>query len=140
MALRVESALISFHLHATEDPEKVMKSIEKILGVQQAAFNIQKLEGHFGNEIASYTAQLEGMQAQGLFELVVKSLPQIDKHELLASFEGRVERNIFLYLRLDKQKLVLGRIELGESDPIKLRFRFPKTPPLELDSFRVMLT
>src|SRR5579875_3922309 len=125
MALRVESALISFHLHATEDPEKVMKSIEKILGVQQAAFNIP---------------QLEGMQAQGLFELVVKSLPQIDKHELLASFEGRVERNIFLYLRLDKQKLVLGRIELGESDPIKLRFRFPKTPPLELDSFRVMLT
>jgi RNA binding exosome subunit len=140
MNVRLESAVVSFYLHATEDPNKVLDAIDKNLGIPRNLFSMQRMLGHFGNEITVYEALISDMQVQNLFEKIVRSLSASDRYELSSSLESRIERNLFLHLRLNKQRLVLGFIELGDSDPIKLKFRFAQKPPLEIGAVKAVLS
>ncbi|MEM3637997.1 MAG: RNA-binding domain-containing protein [Conexivisphaerales archaeon] len=122
----IDSAQLSFYLHATEDEEKVLKALGEMLKIDRERLERRRLEGHFGNVIISYTARLRGDEAAELWSRVIDGMNSLDRDELRRSLEERLEDNLRLHLRLDKQALVLGKIRLAESDPVKLEFRFAR--------------
>lgn len=83
----------------------------------------QRLVGHFGNPIFFVTIKLRGKRAEEVFEKFVNSLPERDRKRILSgAFRDKQGR---VYLRLDKQQLMLGKFVLSDRDPVRLVF----TPP-----------
>jgi len=91
----------------------------------------KRLEGHFGNLIISFSSVLKGEDAFNLWKRVMQSLNSLDKEDLRRNFTNRLEDGKHFHIRLNKQAIVLGYVRLGESDPVKLEFRFTKLPVTE---------
>jgi len=122
----IDSAEVSFYLHATEDEEKVLRAISEVLQISKERLEKRKLEGHFSNVIISFSSSLKGGDASDLWKRVMQSLNAVDKEDLKRNFADRLEDNNRFHIRLDKQAIVLGRIRLGESDPVKIEFKFAR--------------
>lgn len=119
-------AEVSFHLHATEDEKKVIDAICKVFKLDNIKLEKTRMQGHFGNIIVAYSMLLNEKDASKLWNTIIKSLHAADREELKRSFDKRLEDNLHLHIRLDKQAIVLGEVKLGESDPIKVRFTFSR--------------
>jgi len=113
--------------HATENPEKVYRALENVAGweaLEEVEVKRQKLEGHYGNPIILYAwktgkKSLIRKVLLGLFPRIMEP----DRRLLLAGLEERIDEEGNFYLRLDKQEAYLGRIKLGEADPIRLKVK-----------------
>jgi RNA binding exosome subunit len=127
----LDSAELSFYLHATEDEEKVLRAVCNLLQISRDSLERRRLEGHFGNVILSFTSVLKGEDASNLWKIVMQSLNSVDKEDIRRNFSERLENGKHFHIRLSKQAMVLGQVRLGESDPVKLEFRFSKFPVTE---------
>jgi len=120
----VELELIA---HATEDVEKVLEAARAILPAEargRVRFRVKELKGHYGNPIRLLRARVgKPFLAQAIFRHILASLPEEDREELLAGLRRRTSGGS-LYLRLDKQKALLGQLRLCSSDPIWVRVSF----------------
>ncbi|MGA1974336.1 MAG: RNA-binding domain-containing protein [Conexivisphaerales archaeon] len=116
--MKARSAVVSFHLHATEDGEKVRKVIKEMLGVEVKA--TEMLHGHYGNIIFDSRTPLEQEEAEALLDRVLTGLGSADRALLLRELRGHVDDRGIFFVRLDKQELLLGRLVLGGSDPVKI--------------------
>jgi len=120
---------IRFCAHATEDQDKVMKAVYKIFPADQSAeltFNTRRVEGHYGNPITFFETRIKNNETvRALVENLSANLSSLDKDELGRELHRCVEKGS-LYLRLDKQAALQGKIRLVKSDPIRIRIRFRK--------------
>ena len=120
---------VRFCAHATEDPDKVMKAVYNILPAEQTeevTFNKSSMEGHYGNPITFFETRIKNKEAiRALVENISANLGSLDKTELNRTIDRCVEKGN-LYLRLDKQAALQGKIKLVTSDPIRIRIRFRK--------------
>ena len=120
---------IRFCAHATEDQDKVMKAVYNIFPADQSAeltFNTSSVEGHYGNPITFFETRIKNKETvRALVENLSANLSSLDKDELSRELHRCVE-NGSLYLRLDKQAALQGKIKLVTSDPIRIRIRFRK--------------
>lgn len=120
---------IRFCAHATEDPDKVMKAVYNIFPAEQSeelTFNKSSLEGHYGNPITFFETRIKDKETiKALVENLSANLSSLDKDELGRELHRCVEKGS-LYLRLDKQAALQGKIKLVTSDPIRIRIRFRK--------------
>ncbi|MHC1586383.1 MAG: RNA-binding domain-containing protein [Candidatus Hecatellaceae archaeon] len=113
--------------HATENPEKVCKALEaiapqEVLGEMEASR--QSLEGHYGNPIILITLRTRKRALAGkILVNLFQRLSKPDRSLLLASLDGRIDEGGNLYLRLDKQEAYLGRVKLGEADPLRVKVK-----------------
>lgn len=111
-------------VHATEDITKFFNAFEELFQIKQEAFSIQNLKGHFENPITTLQAKLTKKAARTFVEKLISDLPKEQQDELLENLEERVHNSAF-HLRLDKQKLVSGKLDLREKDPVKIKIFTP---------------
>jgi len=113
--------------HATEDVGKVIEAARAVLPSEardKVAFKTKELKGHHGNPIRLVRATVRDRElARAIFEHVISGLPEEDRAELLSGLKKRLSKGT-LYIRLDKQRALLGQLRLCTSDPIRLKARF----------------
>ena len=121
---------IRFCAHATEDLDKVMEAIHNILpsdNIEDISFKRSGLEGHYGNPITFFETRIKDKETiRALVENLSANLSSLDKEELGREIHRYVEKGS-LYIRLDKQAALQGKIKLVTSDPIRIRIRFKKS-------------
>jgi len=121
---------IRFCAHATEDVDKVVMAVQNVLPsdhVEDVTFNRSNLEGHYGNPITFFDARIKDKETvRALVEKISSNLSSLDKEELGRTMNRCVEKGS-LYIRLDKQAALQGKIKLVTSDPIHMRIRFRKS-------------
>jgi len=120
---------LRFSAHATEDPNKVLEAVRRILPTQHLnliTFKRADLRGHYGNPIILFEARIKEEDiVKALMENFSSKLGELEKGKLLREFDLRVG-NGSLYLRLDKQAAFMGELRLSAADPIHIRVRFRK--------------
>lgn len=115
---------INVIVHATEDITKFFDTFEKLFQIKQEDFNIENLKGHFDNPITMLQVKLTKKIARSFLDKLVSDLPKSQQRELLDAIEERIHNSAF-HLRLDKQKLVTGKLYLGEKDSVKVKLFTP---------------
>ena len=120
------SAKISTIVHATEDPEKVAKAIRNLsLGEMQLGSTVSRAKGHHGNEIVTMVFTIRNAKnVEGFLRNIWNGLSQLDRTELHSSLTSRIDNAGTLFLRIDKQEALKGRIRLQSTDPIKIAISF----------------
>lgn len=113
---------ISFLAHATEDKELMISHIASALMVDREKFESMGLAGHWGNRIDMVKARFKEKSAQDLATLVFSSLDSYDRTSLLKSLEDFTDDKGSLHLRVEKQRICDGKIELSDIDAVKMRF------------------
>jgi len=111
-------------VHATEDISKIFDAFEELFQIKQKNFNIQNLKGHFDNPITTLQVKLTKKDAKSFVEKLVSDLPKDQQQELRESLDERIHNSAF-HLRLDKQKLVVGQLDLRGKDPVKVKIFTP---------------
>jgi len=121
---------VRFCAHATEDLDKVMEAVQNVLPsdhLEDITFNRSNLEGHYGNPITFFETRIKDKETvRALVEKISANLSSLDKEELGRTINRCVEKGS-LYIRLDKQAALQGKIKLVTSDPIHIRIRFRKS-------------
>ena len=121
---------IRFCAHATEDVDKVVMAVQNVLPsdhIEDITFNRSNLEGHYGNPITFFETRIKDKETvRALVENLSANLSSLDKEELGRTMNRCVEKGS-LYIRLDKQAALQGKIKLVTSDPIHMRIRFRKS-------------
>jgi RNA binding exosome subunit len=125
------SAKISTIIHATEDPEKVAKAIRNLsLGEMPLGSTVNRAKGHHGNEIVTVVFTIRNAKnVEGFLRNIWNGLSQLDRTEVHSSLTSRIDNAGTLFLRIDKQDALRGRIRLQDTDPIKIAVSFRAISP-----------
>jgi RNA binding exosome subunit len=136
------TAQISVIVHATENEDKILQSIDDVLSVSPNRFSSNTSEGHWGNKILILSAVIASAEANSLVSKILSGLNKIDRHSLSDFFDNYIDEKGNLYIRLDKQRICQGRTSLSDNDSIRIRFRPVRkyTPSRTLESYRRLLT
>ena len=111
-------------IHATEDISKIFQSFKDILEIDEESFIITETEGYFENPIIMLNAKLVKKQAKAFMKKFLKLLSINQINQLIEEIEERTADSKF-HLRLDKQELVKGKLELSEKDTVKIKIHTP---------------
>ncbi len=121
MAGRMQ-AQVSFILHATEDPEKFFAAFKEY-GLDKAGFESSSHAGHFDNPIMLWSASL-GSGSDKFFKSIMQKIGMRQIQSILDNIEIYISDSA-LYLRLDRQEFVQGRLALSQNNPIRIRILLP---------------
>ena len=121
MQLEVKINLI---LHATENENKVLESLENVFGVEQKDFHIEQVPGHFNNPILLITSKLKKKNAQNFIKLLFSKMKKDDFEEVFENVEDYVTSS-GLNLRISKQKLIAENLTISREDAIKINISTP---------------
>jgi RNA binding exosome subunit len=118
----IQSVEISFIVHATEDKTRVQDSVRSLIGVE-AEMVEDELEGHHGNKILRISSRTTGGVASDVFEKLVAGLSKESKKEVTSNIRRMMDEHSALFLRLNKQSLIRGRIELGGDETVRVKIK-----------------
>ncbi|MDG6925239.1 MAG: hypothetical protein JRN09_01670 [Nitrososphaerota archaeon] len=118
----IQSVEASCFVHATEDEEKVMRLVGRLLGAEDGPAE-EVLEGHFGNVIVHLTWHLTGEAAGSAFRRLLEAIGQEGREAVLVDLSAHTDDHGALYLRLNKQALLRGAAVFTSSDPIRVRVK-----------------
>ncbi len=134
----VHSVEISAIAHATDDLDKVQRSLTTILPdslKEQQLFTRRYLEGHHRNPIVTFEARLtRPVDVEDFASNFFRQLSKNQKLRIARDLALHSDADGNLFIRIDKQKAFRGILELGEEDPIRVRLKFNRLtgPPAEL--------
>jgi len=111
-------------VHATEDIVKFFESFNEIFGLEEEAFSISHVTGHFENPITILRARITKKLALQFLEKFLKMLSENQKSEIIKEIEERTE-NSTLHIRFDKQEFIQGKLTFKEKDAIRLKIHAP---------------
>ena len=117
----IKKAEIDLLVHATEDMDKIIRAVKETLNILEEG-EMMKLYGHYGNPIIRVKFRLKKERANEVFHKVLKSLDEKDRDLTLWDLDISIDDSGWFFLRLDKQKLVEGKIKIGKSDAIRMKF------------------
>lgn len=110
-------------MQMTEDEEKVGRAVAKLLGGDFAGKR-EEAEGHFGNRIVLVSYHLTGEEAEGAFRKIVSRMDPAERRAVLGDLDSATDEHGALFIRLNKQVLVMGRgPALGTSDPVRVKVK-----------------
>jgi RNA binding exosome subunit len=121
MQLEVKINLI---LHATENENKVLESLENVFGVEQKDFQIEQVPGHFNNPILLISSKLKKRNAENFIRVFFSKMKKDDFEEVFENVEDYVTSS-GLNLRISKQKLVSENLTMSKEDAIKINISTP---------------
>ena len=121
MQLEVKINLI---LHATENENKVLEELEKNFQIEQSEFQIEQVTGHFNNPILLISSKLKKKSAEGFVSLFFSKMKKDEFQEIFDHIEDYVTSS-GLSLRISKQKLISGILEISKEDTIKINISTP---------------
>ena len=127
---RAISVKISTITHATEDPEKVAQAIRNLSpGETSLGFTMNRAKGHHGNEITTSVFMIRNAKHAEIFlRNIWRGLSRLDRTEVYSSLASRIDSTGTMFLRLDKQEALQGRIRLENTDPVKIEISFKMEP------------
>jgi RNA-binding protein len=118
------AAEINIIIHATENENKILQSVNDVLLIPVQKFSTISSNGHFRNKILLLRANiLDSQQANFLALKIISSLKDYERNQFMTFLEEYTDEKGNLYIRLDKQRICRGKVSLSESDSIKIRFR-----------------
>ena len=125
------SMKISTIIHATEDPEKVAQAMRNLcLDGTPMNSTMNRVKGHHGNEIVTLGFTIRNVKnVERLLQNMWRGFSQLDRTEIYSSLASRIDSTGTLFLRIDKQDSLKGRIRLENSDPIKIEISFRTKSP-----------
>jgi len=118
----IQSVEVTYLVHATEDPRKMEQALSRLLGAETAP-DLERLEGHFGNEILRARLHLVGDEAGRAFESLASRIPRGVKEEVLGDLHSHLDEHAALFLRFDKQSLVSGSVAMGSADAVRVKVK-----------------
>lgn len=121
MQLEVKINLI---LHATENENKVLESLENVFDVDQENFQIEQVPGHFNNPILLISSKLKKKNAENFIKVFFSKMKKDDFEEVFENVEDYVTSS-GLNLRISKQKLVSENLTMSKEDAIKINISTP---------------
>ena len=135
---KFSGAEASLIVHATEDREKILKSLSDSLEIPSEKFATTPSEGHYKNKILTLNAVLSSSEANDLASRIVSGLNSTDRQELVRAIGEFSDEKGNLYLRLDKQRLCHGKVSMSFSDSIRIKFKPVKRyrPISNLENYR----
>lgn len=116
---------VSVLAHATEDNNKITKVILEYFKKSSSSKQIEvvKTEGHWKNPITRINITFL-RHLDEYFNNIINDLTRAyGKDELDLYLKNNVDLKGSIYLRLDKQKLCLGKLELSDNDAVRIVFR-----------------
>ena len=111
-------------IHATEDRHRIASSLADALDIRPDALQSSSSEGHYHNTITTLTASLRKGEARSAVRRLRDSLPNADLDHIRDTVPARTDGST-LYIRLDKQEMVSGRIRLNDSGAVRIRITIP---------------
>ena len=111
---------VSLYLHATEDEDKVLASLCRILGIGRDEMAMNRTSGHHGNPVIIVRATLVEEKAIEVLRELVAHMDDVERERLNRSLEDIIDERGRIYIRLDKQGLVMGKVRMGRKDPVEL--------------------
>src|SRR6476659_9755433 len=121
--IELGGATIRVVIHATEDKDKVISKIVKVLSLNSARFQEFNTRGHWGNQIVLLNLSLGQTLAGKILKTIYTSLGNNKKTAFLSSLEQSIDEKYNLYVRIDKQSICREEISLSDQDSIKIKFR-----------------
>jgi len=121
--IELGGATISVVIHATEDKDKVISKIVKVLSLNSARFQEFNTRGHWGNQIVLLNLSLGQTLAGKILKIIYTSLGNNKKTTFLSSLGQSIDEKYNLYVRIDKQSICREEISLSDQDSIKIKFR-----------------
>ncbi len=124
--------VIESYCHATEDEKRVLHAMLNILPddvKQDVRVEESLLEGHYGNPIKILRITLYGDDMViGILKGIISLMETGEIKYLLDTMDLRLDKNLNLYLRIDKNEAYIGKIKINEhgDDIIKIRFSLSK--------------
>ena len=139
---KFSAAEVDLVLHATEDEGRMLQSVQEMLSISADRFSKAPSEGHFKNRIMLYKATLASREASGLAVRIVSGLNSTDREHLSRSLHEYSDERGNLYLRLDKQRLIQGKVSLTETDAVRIKFKPIRRykPSGTLETYRGLLS
>jgi RNA binding exosome subunit len=128
--VRAFSVKISIIAHATEEPDKVARAVRS-LSPDEASMRstINRVKGHHGNEIVTLFFTIRNAKlAENFLQKIWNGLSELDRTDIFSSLTSRINSAGTLFLRIDKQETMKGRVSLQDTDPIKIEISFKKDP------------
>ena len=121
MQLEVKINLI---LHATENEKKVLEELESNFHIDQSDFQVEQVSGHFNNPITLISSKLKRKIAQDFVSLFFSMMKKEEFDDVFNYVEDYVTSS-GLSLRISKQKLMSGVLEISKEDTIKINISTP---------------
>ena len=118
----IQSVEVSYFVHATEDAGTISKAVSAFLPDNVRPVE-ERVEGHFGNPIVWVRYHLTDDDAGTVIDRLAESLSSPTKDRLEGNINELIDEHSALYLRFDKQFLVMGRLEVGTGDPVRIRVK-----------------
>lgn len=123
MPSSVQSLEVSYLVQMTEDEEKVRVAVARLLGGDFPEER-EEAEGHFGNKIVLVSLHLTGDESEEAFKRIVSLMDPAERRAVLGDLEASTDEHGALFIRLNKQALVMGREALlGSSDPVRVKVK-----------------
>lgn len=122
MKRQIRSVEVAYIAHATEDEGRIRSAVSNMLGIEMEP-EVQRMEGHFGNEIIRVVYHITGEEAYKTFRKIFDNMPEKVKKRITDSISMYIDEHFSLYVRLDKQEIIRGRIELSESDAVRIKIK-----------------
>ena len=111
-------------LHATEDIDKILRCFLENFNLEQEKFNVQNLTGHFNNPITLLSINLKKKEAEEFIRNLLTKISKSDFDEIYENVEELISSS-GLKLKIDKQKMLNGKIMLEQKDAIKINISCP---------------
>ena len=111
-------------LHATEDIDKILKCFLENFNLEQEKFNVQNLTGHFNNPITLLSINLKKKEAEEFIRNLLTKISKSDFDEIYENVEELISSS-GLKLKIDKQRILDGKIMLEQRDAIKINISCP---------------
>ncbi|MGQ0638392.1 MAG: RNA-binding domain-containing protein [Nitrososphaerota archaeon] len=111
-------------IHATEDKEKILDSIEELFEITEQEFVEEKLAGHFGNPILLLKARLSKKRAEYFVKRLISRISKLQFNEFLQEIDTHFEDSS-LFLRVSKQEMIRKLVSLQQNDAVKIKISIP---------------
>ena len=110
MTCPVSMLIARVYVHATEDPDKVMKALRNVV---EGRYVMKSTRGHHGNVIHIVEVKLTECDA---FEALRSIIMRLDDVEFLLMLSGIEESR--LYVKFDKQQAYRGVLKVSHGDDV----------------------
>ena len=127
------SLIIEIILHATEDVNKIEKSLQNIFDINPEDLEKEEMTGHFGNLITILKIKLSKNNAKKLISTLISKTSN-DDIDVLEREIDEMNKNSGLEIRISKQDLIRGKISFGKKDSVKLTITTPVYKKNEIGS------
>ncbi len=117
-------ATVEIIFHATEDSKKILDRISELFQIHESEFSQERILGHYGNPIFHVKTTLAKNRAETFVKNLVSRISKSQMNELLNNINMYFEDSA-LFLRIGKNDLVKGVINLQQDNAIKIRIKTP---------------